>query len=243
VTSGLRAHDAGDPDATLFAAQHQQYLEAIEQLGVSVIVLPALEAFPDSVFVEDAAICIRGAAIVTNPGASTRAGEGIAIKPTLEQHFDQVFTLPDGATLDGGDVLLTDTDAFIGLSARTNQAGFDALAIILSKFDYTARKVNTPASILHFKSDCGLLDSKTIFATKALASTGAFDGYDVIHTPEGESAAANIICINGTIIISKGFPKSEKMLTEAGYNVKSLDTSEAAKVDGGLSCMSLRYYQ
>ena len=241
VTSGLRAGDGGDPSATLFAAQHEAYLEAIRQVGVEALVLPALEQFPDSVFVEDAAICINGAAIVTNPGASTRAGEGLAIKPTLDEKFEQVFTLPAEATLDGGDVLLTDTDAFIGLSERTNEAGFNELRNILAQFGYTGRRVNTPKSILHFKSDCGLLDSNTIFATPALAATDAFDGYKIIATPEGESAAANIICINGTVFISEGFPLSEKLLTHAGYNVVSLNTSEAAKVDGGLSCMSLRY--
>ncbi len=243
VTSGLRAHDGTDPDAALFASQHEAYLEAIRQSGVEVLVLPALEEFPDSVFVEDAAICIQGAAIVTNPGASTRAGEGLAIKPTLDTEFDQVFTLPAEATLDGGDVLLTDTDAFIGLSERTNEAGYSELSNILSQFGYSGRRVNTPKSILHFKSDCGLLDSNTIFATPALAATGAFEGYKILATPEGESAAANIICINGTVFISEGFPQSQKLLTQAGYKVVSLNTSEAAKVDGGLSCMSLRFSQ
>ncbi len=241
VTSGLRAHDGADPDAALFAAQHEAYLEAVKQAGVEALVLPALEEFPDSVFIEDAAICIQGAAIVTNPGASTRAGEGLAMKPTLEEKFEQVFTLPSEATLDGGDVLLTDTDAFIGLSERTNEAGYNELSKILSQFGYTGRRVNTPKSILHFKSDCGLLDSTTIFSTPALAATGAFEGYNIIATPDGEQAAANIICINGTVFISEGFPLSEKILTQSGYKVVSLNTSEAAKVDGGLSCMSLRF--
>ncbi|MEE9335749.1 MAG: hypothetical protein V3U65_16785 [Granulosicoccaceae bacterium] len=241
VTSGLRAHNGADPDAALFAAQHEQYLEALRQSGVAALVLPALEDFPDSVFIEDAAICIQGTAIVTNPGTSTRAGEGIAIKPTLEAKFEHVFTLPPQATLDGGDVLLTDTDAFIGLSARTNEAGYNELSSILSQFGYTGRQVNTPKSILHFKSDCGLLDPNTIFSTPALAATGAFDGYNIIATPEAESAAANIICVNGTVFISEGFPQSEKLLKKSGYKVVSLNTSEAAKVDGGLSCMSLRY--
>ncbi len=241
VTSGLRAANTADPDPARFLNQHAEYIEAIKLTGVQPLVLPPLEAFPDSVFVEDAAICIQGAAIVTNPGASSRAGEANAIKPTLEAEFNQIYKLSEAAKLDGGDVLLTDQDAFIGLSARTNQAGFDELAMILEQHGYTARRVKTPKTILHFKSDCGLLDPTTIFATSTLAATGAFDGYRVITVPEEESAAANIISVNGTVFISQGFPKSEKQLKAAGYKVVSLDTSDAAKGDGGLSCMSLRY--
>ncbi len=241
VTAGLRASNTADPDPNRFLLQHTQYIEAIEQTGVQAQVLPPLEAFPDSVFIEDAAICIQGAAIITNPGASSRAGEADAIRPILENEFNQVYSLTDAAKLDGGDVLLTDKDAFIGLSARTNQAGFDQLAQIVEQHGYTARCVNTPDSILHFKSDCGLLDSNTIFATPTLAATGVFEGYRVIATPDDETASANIISVNGTVFISQGFTKSEQILIAAGYKLVSLDTSEAAKVDGGLSCMSLRY--
>jgi dimethylargininase len=138
-------------------------------------------------------------------------------------------------------VLLSDEEAFIGLSGRTDQMGFDALARVLGDLGYRIRKVETPPSILHFKTDCGLLDSESIFASRTLAATDCFHGYQVIEAPEGEEAAANLIRVNDVVMLSAGHPKSEALLTSRGYEVRILDTSEAAKVDGGLSCMSLRF--
>ena len=149
--------------------------------------------------------------------------------------------LPGAGFVDGGDVMLTDDEALIGQSARTDQEGFDALARVLVDFGYRARRVDTPPSILHFKTDCGLLDSETIFASRTLNATGCFDGYRVIEAPEGEEAAANLIRVNDHVLLSAGHPRTEDLLTSNGYDLKVLDTSEAAKVDGGLSCLSLRF--
>lgn len=241
VTDGLRDGDGADPDPDKFEAQHAAYVEALLASGGSVKVLPAQEEYPDSVFIEDPAIVSGSTAIVLRPGAETRFGEAQALRPTLVETFETVIDLPGEGYVDGGDVLLSDTEAFIGLSARTNQAGFDALASVLSDLGYTPRKVETPPEILHFKTDCGLLDSETIFSSKALAATGCFDGYRVVEAPEGEEAAANLIRINDVVLLSAGHPNTEELLTTQGYDVRVLDTSEAAKVDGGLSCMSLRF--
>lgn len=241
VTDGLRNGDGADPDPDKFEAQHAAYVEALLASGGSVKVLPAQEEFPDSVFIEDPAIVSGSTAIVLRPGAETRFGEAQALRPTLIETFETVIDLPGGGYVDGGDVLLSDTEAFIGLSARTNQAGFDALASVLSDLGYAPRKVETPPEILHFKTDCGLLDSETIFSSKALAATGCFDGYRVVEAPDGEEAAANLIRINDVVLLSAGHPRTEELLTSEGYSVRVLDTSEAAKVDGGLSCMSLRF--
>ena len=241
ITDGLRDGEGPDPDAALFGRQHAAYVSALKNIGAEVFELPELEDFPDSVFVEDTSISLSDAAIVLRPGASSRLGEAALIKPVLEGQFDRVIELAGDGFIDGGDVLLTDNHAFIGLSERTNQAGFDALATILKTFDYSPVQVNTPSDILHFKTECGLLDSNTIFATAKMASLGCFAGYKVITVPEGEEAAANAVRFADTVLLSAGYPKSEAMLRENGYIVVVLDTSEAAKVDGGLSCMSLRF--
>ncbi|MBC8241656.1 MAG: dimethylarginine dimethylaminohydrolase, partial [Alphaproteobacteria bacterium] len=217
------------------------YVKALEDIGGPVTLLPALEQFPDSVFIEDPAICSGNTAIVLRPGAVSRFGEAAALRPTLLEIFSDVIDLPGDGFVDGGDVLLSDSEAFIGLSSRTDQAGFDALAGILGDLGYRTRKVETPPSILHFKTDCGLLDSETIFASRALAATGCFSGYRVIEAPDGEEAAANLIRVNDAVLVSAGHHKTEALLASHGYDVRSIDTSEAAKVDGGLSCMSLRY--
>ncbi len=241
VVGGLRDGAGDDPDFSKFNHQHLAYNTALKKSGVSVIELPPLEEFPDSVFVEDSALCLADAAIILRPGAASRFGEAAHVKPALEKQFSKVMELPGSGFIDGGDVLLTDTEALIGLSGRTNQAGFDALATILWEFGYKSVRVETPPSILHFKTDCGLLDSNTIFSTSALASTGCFENYHVIEVPEGEEVAANIVRFNDDVLISAGFPKSESLLSENRFHPVTINTSEAAKIDGGLSCMSLRF--
>jgi len=241
ITNALRADDHGDPDHDLFLNHHQQYVKALEATGAQVTVLDALEAYPDSVFIEDAALCLAGTAIALRPGAQSRFGESAALMPALQQQFKKVISMSGEGYVDGGDVLVTDNDVFIGLSQRTNQLGYEHLSDMVAGLGYTARKIVTPENILHFKTDCGLLDSNTIFATKALADTGCFSGYSVIEAPQGESAAANLIRFNDTVMISEGYPETKQLLENAGYKVVCLPNSEAAKVDGGLSCMSLRF--
>lgn len=241
ITNGLRADDQGDPDHTTFLKHHALYTDALRASGCQVTVLDPLEQYPDSVFIEDAALCLAGTAIVLRPGAESRFGESAALMPSLQDHFKKVVSLSGEGYVDGGDVLVTDTEVLVGLSSRTNQAGFEHLSTIVEKLGYTARKINTPAEILHFKTDCGLLDSQTIFSSDALAATGCFENYNVIIAPDSESAAANLIRVNHNVFICDGFPKTRATLTDAGYNVVCLPNTEAAKVDGGLSCMSLRY--
>jgi len=241
ITDGLRAEDQGDPDHIVFTKHHQQYVQALEATGAHVTVLDALEAYPDSVFIEDAALCLAGIAIALRPGAKSRFGESAVLMPELQRHFEKVISLAGNGYVDGGDILVTEKEVFIGLSQRTNQQGYENLSSIVTDLGYTARKINTPPNILHFKTDCGLLDSHTIFSTQALADTGCFSDYDVIAAPKGESAAANLIRFNDTVMISEGFPKTRQLLEQAGYKVVCLPNSEAAKVDGGLSCMSLRF--
>lgn len=241
IINGLRDGTGPNPDAARFLEQHAAYVSTLKDAGAKVTQLPALEAFPDSVFVEDTCICLKEAAIVLRPGAPSRFGESEKIRPTLEKLFSRVIDLPGVGFIDGGDVLLTDAHVFIGLSARTNLAGLEALSSVLAPFGYTSIRVNPPADILHFKTECGLLDSNTIFATATLAATGCFDAYSVIEAPKGEEAAANIVRYNDVVLLSAGFPNSEMILREHGFKVVVIDTSEAALVDGGLSCMSLRF--
>ena len=129
----------------------------------------------------------------------------------------------------------------MGLSARTNQAGVDELDSLVSPLGYGVRVVATPQDILHFKTDCSLLDDTTILSTPKLAATDCFDGYDVIHTADGESACANTIRFNEFVIMPEGFPETASRLVASGYTVRAVGNSEAAKIDGGMSCLSLRF--
>ena len=241
VVNGLSSQSQSVPDPDAFLSEHIAYTNVLQASGVQVTVLPKLEQFPDSVFVEDAALCLAGTAIVLRPGAPSRFGESQAIRPELEKLFGNVITMPGPGFVDGGDVLATDNELFVGLSARTDQAGFDALAEIVKPLGYRTRLVNTPAEILHFKTDCGLLDSNTIFSTQALADTGCFEGYKVIIAPQGEEAAANLVRFNESVLVSAGYNETLNKLADNGYTVVAIASQEAAKIDGGLSCMSLRF--
>lgn len=239
IANGIRAGAGPDPDADRFRQEHAAYVDLLRKAGAEVAVLDAEEDFPDSVFVEDPALCAGGAAIILRPGTRTRFGEAEKIAPALQGIYGSITHLEQG-WVDGGDILLTDDEAFIGMSERTNEEGAEALGEILRPLGYRVRIVHTPEGVLHFKSDCGLLDSRTIFATSPLAASGCFEGYNVIEAPVGEEAAANLIRFNDFVIMRTGFPATEALLREKGYQVRTLPCDEAAKVDGGLSCMSLR---
>ncbi len=233
VTQGLRAADQGDPDPLVFAAEHAAYVSALRTAGCDVTLLPSDEQFPDSVFIEDPALVLNGVAIVLRPGAQSRLGEAAALRPALIKTMNDV--------VDGGDILCTDDRVLLGLSARTNAQGAEDLRPLVAALGYSLEVLQTPPEILHFKTESSLLDQETVLATPALAASGAFKGLRVIETPEGEEAAANAIRVNGTVFLSAGHPKTAEKLAASGYDVTLLSTSQAALVDGGLSCMSLRY--
>jgi dimethylargininase len=241
VAKGIRVSGKSDPDPEVFSKQHKSYIQALATAGVEPIVLPKLEEFPDSVFVEDAALCFDGSVVLLRPGAESRIGEAAALEPYLQETFDSVIKFQGTGRVDGGDILLTDSHALIGLSERTDIDGINGIKSALEAHGYGIRIVKTPAGVLHFKSDCGLLDSKTIFSTKRLASSGCFDGYTVIEVPDHEEAAANLIRVNDYVILRSGFPKSTALLEQRGYETITVGVDEAAKIDGGLSCLSLRF--
>lgn len=240
VVNGLRAVDRGAPSLAGIRAEQAAYVAALERAGARVETLPPLEDFPDSIFVEDAALVFPGAAIVLRPGAVSRRGEAAAIAPALADRFERVLTLREGA-VDGGDVLVTPRSVFIGVSARTSSEGAAALCRLLADLGLKGGPVATPAGVLHFKSDCSLLDEETILSTPQLAASGVFEGFRVMHTAPGEERAANAIRFGDCVLISEAFPVTAARLESRGYRLIPLPTREIAKLDAGLSCMSLRW--
>jgi dimethylargininase len=240
VVDGLRAVDVGAPNFADVVREHGAYVRALDDAGVAVEVLPALNAYPDSLFVEDTALTFTDAAIVLWPGAPTRAGEAREITPVLERLFDRVLRLPHGF-VDGGDVLTTARGIFIGQSARTTADGARALVALLDEIGLGGIPVTTPPDVLHLKSDCSLLDDETILATRRLAASNLFKDFRVVLVPDGEEAAANALRVNDRVLISDAYPRTAALLAKS-YNVVPLATREIAKVDAGLSCMSLRWH-
>ena len=168
-------------------------------------------------------------------------GEAAAMRPTLEAIYSTVAQIEGPGFIEGGDILMSEREILVGLSDRTTQEGVDELAEILAPFGYSVRVVQTPPGVLHFKTDCSLLDANTILSTPALDEARCFEGYVVIHTAEGENACANSIRYNDLVLMPAGFPKTRARVEAAGFIVREIGNSEAAKVDGGLSCMSLRF--
>lgn len=242
IIQGLRAVDTGNPDLGLMQAHHADYIAALRSTGATVIELGPLDAFPDSVFVEDTALCLPEGAVVMRPGAPTRLGEAAEMAPHLEALYGQVLRIKgQDSFIEGGDILMTETEVLVGRSARTNAAGIAELAALLAPWGQTVREVLTPPGVLHFKTDCSLLDAETVLATERLAASGCFAGYRVIHTAPGEEACANTIRFNDLVLMPAGFPATRDRLADAGYRVVEIGNSECAKLDGGMSCLSLRF--
>jgi dimethylargininase len=241
VVNGLRDDPAQTPSFEKIATEHRGYVAALRDLGLSVDVLPPLEAFPDSIFVEDPALVFPQGAILLRPGAPSRAGERGSMRVALARYFESVVELDENEQADGGDVLVTPETAFIGLSKRTTRTGAEALARHLRALGRNARIAETPAGILHFKTASSLLDETTILCTPAMAQSGVFEGFRLVITPPGEEAAANALRVNDTVLLGDRFPRTAELIRGLGLSVKTLAVTEIAKLDAGLSCMSLRW--
>lgn len=241
VINGLRADDRGNPDYDGVKSEHEAYVQALGTAGLAVTVLPALEAYPDSIFVEDPALVFSEGAILLRPGAASRQGETKEIAPALHNLFDRVLELPNGYA-DGGDILVTPGSVMIGLSARTDLKGAKGLMDQLKKLGHTGEIVNTPKGVLHFKTACSLLDEETILVTRHMSESGLFKGFRNLILPQGEEPAANALRINETVLVSARYEGTMEMLDKAGFLVVPVRAAEIEKIDAGLSCMSLRWF-
>ncbi len=240
VVDGLRTGGPA-PDYTGLSAEHAAYVEALRTCGIAVTILEPLESFPDSIFVEDPALVFSDAAVLLRPGAPSRLPEAEMLAPALAARFPRVLRLAGGHA-DGGDILVTPDCVYIGLSSRTDAAGATALQSLLESIGRASRVVTTPPTILHLKSDCSLVDEETILATAELAHSGPFDRFKVLVVPDAERAAANAVRVNEVMLVRQGCPRTADLLRAHGLDVVALPVSEIAKVDAGLSCMSLRWF-
>ena len=239
ITSGLYP---GKPDYELALRQHDAYIAALKQCGVDVTVLPADEAYPDSCFVEDPAILTRSCAIITNPGAPTRKGEVPAILEAVKQFYpeEKIEFVRDPGTLEGGDVMMVGDHFFVGRSARTNEEGILQLTAILAKYGMTCSEVPL-TEVLHLKTGVNYLENGNMLVSGEFVNKPDFAAYNRVQIPEEEAYAANCIWVNDTVIVPEGYPAVLAAVQGLGYKTLTVDTSEYRKIDGGLSCLSLRF--
>lgn len=236
------APELGKPDHALALRQHDDYIAALKQCGVDVTVLPADERYPDSCFVEDPAVITSKCAIITNPGAPSRNGEKDEIVGAIKQFFsdDQIEYIQAPGTLEGGDVMMVGDHFYVGRSARTNEEGIRQFIAILEKHGLTGSEVKLE-EVLHLKTGINYLENNNMLVSGEFVTKPEFQQYNRFEIPQEEAYAANCIWVNGTVIVPKGYPAVEKAVREMGYQVLLVDTSEYRKLDGGLSCLSLRF--
>ncbi len=239
---GLTRVDLGAPSVGLARAQFEAYCRALASCGLTITELPSLTEFPDSTFVEDTAIVTERGAILTRPGAPSRAGEVDAIRPALLEHYSELEIIEAPGHVDGGDICDADGHFLIGISARTNPEGAAQLAAWLERRGYTSATIDIRDrdDILHLKSGLSALGDNRLAVIEPLADHPALEQFEHILVPQAEAYAANCIRVNEKVLIPSGYPQFEAALTTLGYHPLVLMMSEFEKMDGGLSCLSLR---
>jgi dimethylargininase len=237
---GLSQAHLGRPEYELALAQHRAYVQSLQTCGLNVSVLPADETLPDSVFVEDTAVMLEGCAVLTIPGAPSRQQETTAIRAELSRHVPRLAFISGKGRLDGGDVLMIGRTLYIGLSARTNPEGAGQLAHIAR--DYGYQSVQVPLdTMLHLKTGVNFLEGNIILVTGEFVEKLVFQKFDQIVVPPEEAYAANSLWLNGRVLVPKGFPHTRAMIASRDLPILEVDVSEFRKLDGGLSCLSLRF--
>lgn len=236
------APELGKPDYELALKQHEAYIEALKSCGVKVTVLEADEAFPDSCFVEDVAVLSDKCAVITNPGAKSRNGETKGIINTIKKFYpeDKIEYIKSPGTLEGGDIMMVGDHFYVGLSARTNKEGAEQFIKALNKHGLTGSIVPLE-KVLHLKTGVNYIENNNMLVSGEFVDKDEFKGFNKIIIPEEEAYAANCIWVNDTVIVPKGYPTVKKAIEDMGYKIILVDTSEYRKLDGGLSCLSLRF--
>ena len=240
--AGLTTAGLGAPDLALAQAQHAAYCAALTQLGLAITALPPDDAYPDSTFVEDTAVVTAHGAILARPGAPSRAGEVAAMQVVLEGMSGAVATIHAPGTLDGGDICQAGDHFLIGLSDRTNVEGARQLTAWLERLGYTAATIDIRghSTLLHLKSGIAWLGDAHLVTVAGLADHPALQRFQLLVVPDADGYGANCVAVNGAVLMATGFPALAARVAALGFRVIELEMSEFRKMDGGLSCLSVR---
>jgi dimethylargininase len=240
MIEGLSSANLGKPDYELACKQYENYIETLKKCGVEVSILDADENYPDSCFIEDVALCTKKCAIITRPGAVSRRAETEGIKEVLEKFYENIEFIKEPGTIEAGDIMMIGDHFYIGLSARTNEEGARQMIEILNKYGFTGSVVPLK-KILHLKTGLAYLENNNLLVAGEFVDNSEFSKFNKIVIAEDDSYSANCIWVNGNVIIPAGYEKTKSAIEKLGYKVFVVDTSEFRKLDGGLSCLSLRF--
>jgi dimethylargininase len=230
---------AGDDvvDNAVALRQHEAYREALRACGAEVVVLDAYRSMPDCVFVEDTALVLDEVAVMMSPGAVSRRGEPLGMEPVLREYRSiERVALP--ATIDGGDIVHAGRALYVGASPRTNAAGINALRGVVRRHGYTVTAVPVHGC-LHLKTACSALADGRFLVNAKWIDVASLPAMKLVQVPDAEQWSGDVLTIGDRIIASDAFPETLALLESAATEVIPVSVSEYAKVEGGVTCLSL----
>ncbi|MGY3724218.1 dimethylargininase [Granulicatella balaenopterae] len=242
ISEGLTSANEGKPIYSKALMQHENYVSALTKTGVNVTVLEPQDEFPDACFVEDVALCTSKCVIITRPGAETRRQEAALpdMLEALKKFYTNVEYITEPGTVEAGDIMMVGDHFYIGLSARTNEAGAKQMIEILEKYGLSGQMVEMD-EMLHLKTGLAYLENNNLLVAGEFKTKEEFADFNKIEIDLDEAYGANCIWVNDYVIVPEGYPKVQAKIEALGYKVLVVDTSEFRKIDGGLSCLSLRF--
>ncbi|MCZ0718105.1 dimethylarginine dimethylaminohydrolase family protein [Aerococcus kribbianus] len=242
ISEGITSAHEGKPIYEVALVQHENYVSALTKCGVEVTVLEPKEEFPDSCFVEDVALCTSKCAIITRPGAESRREEAQLedMHQALSKFYENIEKIEEPGTIEAGDIMMVGDHYYIGLSERTNQEGANQMISILEKYGLSGETVSLD-EMLHLKTGLAYLENNNLLVAGEFKNKEAFDKFNKVEVELNEAYGANCIWVNDKVIVPEGYPNVQSKIENLGYEVLTVDTSEFRKIDGGLSCLSLRF--
>ena len=240
LAQGISSVELGKPDYYLACEQHDAYIGALEKCGLQTTVLEALDEYPDSCFVEDVAVFLPSCVVLTHPGARSRQGEVAYIREAINKFTDKVEFIESPGTLEGGDVMEVEGHYYIGLSARTNESGAEQFQFILASYGLSGETVPL-REFLHLKSGLSFLGNNTLAISGEFCGLSRFSQFNRLQVAVADAYSTNCVRVNDFVLVAAGFPVTRSLVEDAGFQVIEVSMSEFEKIDGGLSCLSLRF--
>jgi dimethylargininase len=238
LAEGLVTHiERQQVDVDLALQQWSGYVDALRSYGWETIEVPPVDDCPDGVFVEDTVVMYGDRAVVTRPGAAPRRPEVPGTEKTVREAGLEVVRVEAPGTLDGGDVLKHGGTVWVGLGGRTNQSGIDQLAACLEPYGATVVPVPT-TKVLHLKSAVTALPDGTVVGYEPLVDEPSV-WPSFLDVPE-ESGSHVVLLGGDTVLMSSDAPKSQRLFEERGLEVVAVDIGEFIKLEGCVTCLSVR---
>jgi dimethylargininase len=224
-------------DAELADEQWDAYVDVLTEHGWTIVEVEAAPELADSVFVEDTVVVFGRTAVITSPGAESRRGETAQVERAVRSIGLRIERIALPGTLDGGDVLKVGSTVYVGRGGRTNAEGIRQLRAIVSRLGFTVVAVPI-TKVLHLKSAVTALPDGTVIGyAPNVDDASLFDRF----LPVPEEGGSHVVQLSpDTVLMAASAPRSAALITELGYRVVTVDISEFEKLEGCVTCLSVR---